>query len=63
MTQQSTLAVWGGGVALYYRVPELQLAVGATIPVMVATGLVYLLVGRCAEKWQYCRKSPALLPR
>lgn len=57
------LAVWGGGVALYYQVLELQLAVGATIPVMVATGLVYLLVGRCAEKWQYCRKSPALLPR
>lgn len=57
------LAVWGGGVALYYRVLDLQLAVGATIPVMLATGLAYLLVGRCAEKWHYCRKSPALSPR
>lgn len=57
------LAVWGGGVALYYRILDLQLAVGATIPVMVVTGLVYLLAGRCAEKWQYCRKSPAFSPR
>ena len=59
----AALAVWGGGVALYYQILKLQLAVGATIPVMVATGIVYLLVGRCAEKWGYCRKPPKPLPR
>lgn len=57
------LAVWALGVALYYQVLKLDLAVGATIPVMVATGMVYAVVGRCSERWLYCKKSPPLSAR
>jgi putative hydroxymethylpyrimidine transporter CytX len=50
------LAVWVLGVALYYQFIKLEFMFGATIPVMVVTGLIYTLVGRYAEKWTYCRK-------
>lgn len=54
----TALAVWALGVALYYQFLKLELPVGATIPVMVVTGLLYSLVGRYAERWTYCRKLP-----
>lgn len=50
------IAVWAGGVALYYQFLELKLSLGATIPVIFITGLVYLCLARYAEKWQYSRK-------
>jgi putative hydroxymethylpyrimidine transporter CytX len=52
------LAVWAAGVALYYQFLKLEFVLGATVPVMLVTGLVYTLVGRYADKWTYCRTSP-----
>lgn len=52
------LAVWAAGVALYYQFLKLEFFLGATIPVMLVTGLVYTLVGRYMKEWNYCRKSP-----
>lgn len=57
------LAVWAIGVALYYQFLKLELIMGATIPVMVVTGLIYTLVGRYAERWTYNKKSPNPLYR
>ncbi|MCX7781428.1 MAG: putative hydroxymethylpyrimidine transporter CytX [Negativicutes bacterium] len=50
------LAVWALGVALYYQFLKLGLVLGATIPVMLITGALYMAVGRYTEKWVYCRK-------
>ncbi|MDR3590343.1 MAG: putative hydroxymethylpyrimidine transporter CytX [Negativicutes bacterium] len=50
------VAVWAGGVALYYQFLDLKLVLGATIPDIFVTGLVYFCLARYAEKWQYCRK-------
>jgi putative hydroxymethylpyrimidine transporter CytX len=57
------VAVWIGGVALYYQFLQLNLVLGTTIPVLFITGLVYLCVARYAEKLQYCRKVPKPLYR
>ena len=57
------LAVWALGVAAYYQILKLDLAVGATIPVILLTGSVYFIVGRCGEKWLYCKKLPPLSSR
>ena len=50
------LAVWVLGVVLYYQFLKLELSLGATIPVMAVTGLLYAIVGRYGEKWTYCKK-------
>ncbi|WP_245690383.1 putative hydroxymethylpyrimidine transporter CytX [Sporolituus thermophilus] len=52
------LAVWAIGVALYYWFLKLDLVFGATIPVMFATGLLYLVTGGYIDKWVYCKKTP-----
>ena len=54
----AALAVWAIGVILYYQLLTLDLIVGATIPVILITGVLYAVVGRFAEAWNYCRKRP-----
>ena len=54
----AALAVWAIGVMLYYKLLTLDLIVGATIPVILITGVLYAVVGRFAEAWNYCRKRP-----
>ncbi|MDD4599999.1 MAG: putative hydroxymethylpyrimidine transporter CytX [Negativicutes bacterium] len=51
------LGVWAVGVALYYQFLKLELILGATIPVMVLTSLLYVVIGRYAEKWTYCKNN------
>lgn len=57
------LAVWALGVALYYQFLKFELPLGATIPVMIVTAIVYSLIGRYAEKWTFWKKSPKPLCR
>lgn len=57
------LAVWALGVYLYYQVLDLKLVFGATVPVMLITGIAYVIVGRYAHKWSYYKKSPKPLFR
>jgi putative hydroxymethylpyrimidine transporter CytX len=51
------LAIWGLGVALYYKFLAWELAIGATIPVLVLVSLLYAIVGRVANPWMYCKLS------
>lgn len=57
------LAVWALGVALYYQILDLKFMLGATVPVMVVTSAIYIVVGRYAQKWSYCKKLPKLSVR
>ena len=60
MANWGALAVWAIGVALYYQFLNLELALGATIPDMAVTGLIYVVVGRYSKRWTYCKRSPKL---
>jgi len=51
------LAVWAGGVALYYKFLSLELAIGATIPVIVVVSLLYAILRRVTNPWIYCKLS------
>ena len=58
LANPAALAVWAIGVILYYRLLALDLMLGATIPVILITGVLYAVIGRFAEAWNYCRKRP-----
>ncbi|KUO70313.1 MAG: hydrogenase expression protein [Clostridia bacterium BRH_c25] len=49
-------AVWIIGVILYYQFIKLDLVLGATVPVMAATGVIYTLSWRLTEKWKLLKK-------
>lgn len=49
--------VWVIGVVLYYRFIKLDLICGATIPVMLITGLLHYLSGRFTREWILLRKQ------
>lgn len=53
----SALAVWAVGVALYYQFLEWNMVLGATVPVIIVTGLLHSIVERLGLQWMYCQKS------
>jgi putative hydroxymethylpyrimidine transporter CytX len=52
------LLIWALGVVLYYQFIKLDLVLGATIPVMLITGLLYRIVWGYMKQWKYCKKYP-----
>ncbi|MHB1392214.1 MAG: putative hydroxymethylpyrimidine transporter CytX [Clostridia bacterium] len=48
--------VWAVGVALYYQFIKIDFVLGATVPVMAITGMVYTLSWRWTEKWKLLKK-------
>ncbi len=52
------LMVWSLGVVMYYQFIKLDLVLGATIPVMLITGLLYRILWRYIKQWKYCKKYP-----
>jgi len=44
-------AVWVAGVIMYYQFIKLDFVLGATVPVMIITGLLYCLSWRWTESW------------
>lgn len=44
--------VWAAGVAMYYQFIKLDLVVGATVPVMVITGIIYAVFTRFMAEWK-----------
>lgn len=48
--------VWAAGVALYYRFVEIDFVLGATVPVMLITSVLYILTWRYTSKWKLSRK-------
>lgn len=49
--------VWAAGVWLYYQFIELNFAFGATLPVMVLTGVLHILTRRWTLQWKCAKKS------
>ncbi|MBP2636113.1 MAG: hydroxymethylpyrimidine transporter CytX [Firmicutes bacterium] len=54
----SALIIWAIGVVLYYQFIKLDLVLGATVPVMLITGLLYRIVWGYTKQWKYCKKYP-----
>ena len=50
-------AVWVIGVIMYYRFVKLDFVLGATVPVMVITGLIYCLTWRSIKNWRLLEKQ------
>jgi putative hydroxymethylpyrimidine transporter CytX len=61
--QSNVLVNWGSalvwilGVILYYRFIKLDLVIGATVPVMIITGIIYSITWRWTTTWKTVRKS------
>jgi putative hydroxymethylpyrimidine transporter CytX len=61
--QAETLVNWGAilvwilGIAVYYRFIKLDFVLGATAPVMIVTGGIYLITWRWTSKWKLVKKS------
>ena len=49
----AAIGVWALGVCLYYQFISMEFVFGATIPVMVITGMVYKIIWGCGGKWKY----------
>jgi putative hydroxymethylpyrimidine transporter CytX len=49
--------VWVIGVIMYYRFIKLDFVLGATVPVMVITGLIYCLTWRLTKNWKLLEKQ------
>jgi putative hydroxymethylpyrimidine transporter CytX len=61
--QASVLINWGAilvwiiGIVLYYSFIKFDLVLGATVPVMLITGLLYAISFRGTSKWKLIKKS------
>jgi len=49
------LGVWALGVGLYYQFITMEFVLGATIPVMLITALVYKIIWGYTKQWKYCK--------
>jgi putative hydroxymethylpyrimidine transporter CytX len=49
--------VWIIGIIIYYRFINLDLLLGATVPVMIITGFIYTISWRVTSKWKLIKKS------
>ena len=49
------IIIWIIGIFLYYAFIKLDLMFGATVPVMIITGVIYLLSWRMMSKWKLIR--------
>lgn len=48
----SAFGVWGLGVVLYYQFIQMELVLGATIPVMMVTSVFYKIIWGYTQKWK-----------
>lgn len=51
----AALGVWALGVILYYQFMTMEFVLGATIPVMLITALLYKIIWRYTKQWKYCK--------
>ena len=56
----AALAVWGLGVAMYYQFLKMEFVLGATIPVMLVTALIYKLIWGYTKQWKSCKTLPTI---
>lgn len=50
------ILVWILGVALYYQFIKIDFILGATVPVMFCTGIIYIIMRRLTKKWNYLKQ-------
>ena len=51
----AAFGIWAVGVGLYYQFIKMEFVLGATIPVMLITALLYKIIWRYSKKWKYCK--------
>ena len=51
----AAFGVWALGVILYYQFITMEFVLGATIPVMLITALLYKIIWRHTKQWKYCK--------
>lgn len=54
----SALAVWVLGVIMYHQFITMEFVLGATIPVLLLTSLLYKITWRYTKEWKSCKKYP-----
>ena len=52
----AAVIVWAVGVGLYYQFMTMEFVLGATIPVMLITALLYKIIWGYTRQWKYCKK-------
>ncbi len=52
----SALGVWAFGVFLYHQFITMEFVLGATIPVLVITSLIYKIIWGYTKEWKSCKK-------
>ncbi|MBP2625830.1 MAG: hydroxymethylpyrimidine transporter CytX [Firmicutes bacterium] len=51
----SAIGVWALGIYLYYQFISMEFVIGATIPVMLITALLYKIIWGYTKQWKYCK--------
>lgn len=54
----SALGVWAFGVFIYHQFINMEFVLGATIPVLVITSLIYKIIWGYTKEWKSCKKCP-----
>ncbi len=54
----SALAVWALGVIMYHQFITMEFVLGATIPVLLLTSLLYKIIWGYTKEWKSCKKYP-----
>jgi len=54
----SALAVWALGVIMYHQFITMEFLLGATIPVLLFTSLLYKIIWGYTKEWKSCKKYP-----
>lgn len=51
----AAISIWALGVGLYYQFIQMEFVLGATMPVMLITALVYKVIWGYTKEWKYCK--------
>lgn len=54
----SALAVWALGVIMYHQFITMEFVLGATIPVLLFTSVLYKIIWGYTKEWKSCKKYP-----
>ncbi|EIW20535.1 MULTISPECIES: putative hydroxymethylpyrimidine transporter CytX [Pelosinus] len=54
----SALAVWALGVIMYHQFITMEFVLGATMPVLLLTSLLYKIIWGYTKEWKSCKKYP-----
>ncbi len=49
------ITVWAAGVAIYYQFIKLDFILGATVPVMIITIFLHIILKEAVKKWNYLK--------